>query len=365
MTARQPTKLILILTVLASFILAPAAVIAAETGSWQHHNDAGIAALKKADFKTAGRNIDAAVELASKEGTASAAYATALFGRVKLLATIGKHKQVGKPARRVIVIREKLLGPDHLDLVEPLALYGAFLSTYGRHQSAEALAHRAMAILKKHGRAKDLKYAFIYDATGMVYGLQKRFDEALSKFAKGLKLRQAAAKTPESDIRELAQSYNNLGFALLGLRRFAEAGKYLRYALKLRRTKLGPNDPDTAQSLSNMGSLSMIYNKFGQAEKLYKQALAIREQAFGAIHPMIGSNHYNLGLVYFMRDDLAMSDSHYRRALAIQQEALGTLHPSVADTLENFSAVMLMSGNFGEAARFKARAAMIRSRIKS
>lgn len=50
--------------------------------------------------------------------------------------------------------------------------------------------------------------------------------------------------------------------------------------------------------------------------------------------------------------------------MAIQQEALGILHPAVADTLENYSIVMLMSGNVGEAARFKQRAAMIRSRIK-
>lgn len=372
MTTPRLTQLRFILTLLAGIFLASAAVIvapgapaataaAAETGSWRHHNDAGIAALKNADFKTAKRHSATALDLARKEGTGSAAYATALYGRVKLLVAIGKHKQVGKPARRVIAIREKLLGPDHLDLAEPLALYGVFLGTYGRHESGQALVDRAMAILQKHGRAKDLDYTFIYDAMGLIYGLQKRLDDALSMFAKGLKLRQTA---PDKDIRELAQSYNNLGFALLGLRRFAEAGKYLRHALKLRQTKLGPKDPDTAQSLSNMGTLSMLHDKFGQAEKLYKQALAIRVQAYGPIHPMIGSNHYNLGLVYFMRDDLAMSDRHYRRALAVQQEALGTLHPSVADTLENFSAVMLMSGNLGEAARFKARAALIRSRIK-
>lgn len=105
MTARHLTKLILILAFLAAW---PGAAMAAEAGSWRHHNDAVIAALKKADFKAAQRNIDTAFALARKEGSESAAYATVLFSRVKFLGAIGKYREVEKPTRQVIVLREKL-----------------------------------------------------------------------------------------------------------------------------------------------------------------------------------------------------------------------------------------------------------------
>ena len=299
--------------------------------------------------------------LARKEGRESAAYATVLFSRVKLLAHLGKHQEIAKPARQVIVLRQILLGPEHLDLIEPLALLGVIHGTYGRFQAAEALVKRALAILGKHGRTKEPEYAFIYDAIGLIYALQRRLPETHAMFAQGLKIRQAASET---EYRDLAQSLNNMGFVFLAFGHLEKAEKFFRKSLKMRWAKLGPNDPDTAESVSNMGSLSLLDNDYDQAERFFKQALAIREKAYGAIHPSIGVNYYNLGLVYFMQGDYPASDAHYRRALAIQQEALGTLHPAVADTLENFAAVMMLSGNLGEAVRFKTRAALIRSRIK-
>src|SRR4029453_18972166 len=83
-------------------------------------------------------------------------------------------------------------------------------------------------------------------------------------------------------------SQNSLGVTLTALGRYEEATPLLEEALRLRTSKLGPEDPLTLSSMLNLAQVyHTAYSAYGDAEKLdlarplYEVALKIRTANIG------------------------------------------------------------------------------------
>ncbi|RTR18398.1 tetratricopeptide repeat protein, partial [Azospirillum griseum] len=191
-----------------------------------------------------------------------------------------------------LAIREKALGPDHLDTARSLNNLAVLYDTQGKLEAAAPLHARALAIKER--------------ALGPDHP-----DTALS-------------------LNNLAVLYDTQG------QLEAAAPLYTR-ALAIKERALGPDHPDTALSLNNLAYLYKAQGKLEAAAPLYTRALAIREKALGPGHPDTATSLNNLASLYQAQGQLEAAAPLYTRALAIWEKALGPDHPDTALSLNNLA----------------------------
>src|SRR5437870_10059178 len=66
---------------------------------------------------------------------------------------------------------------------------------------------------------------------------------------------------------------------------YAQAEAFLKRALSLRESILGPEYPDVANTLDLMGQLHRSQGQYVEAEAFYQRALSNRERTLGPAHP--------------------------------------------------------------------------------
>ena len=220
-------------------------------------------------------------------------------------------------ASKSLAIREKALGPDHLDVARSLSNLAALFQAQGRYLEAEPPLKRALAIREK-------------------------------------------ALGPEHP--DLTTSLNNLASLYRAQDRYAEAEPVFQRALVIREKAFGPDHPATATSLNNLAEPDWAQGRFAEAEPLFKRALAIREKALGQDHPDVAASLNNLASVYQDRGRYEEAEVAFKRALAIREEALGPKHPELAIVLNNLAALYREQQRYSEALSASARVVEILSK---
>ena len=124
-----------------------------------------------------------------------------------------------------------------------------------------------------------------------------------------------------------------------------------RDALRIRKTKLGPDDLDVANSLSNMASLARRQAHYQEAEDAAKSALAIREKKLTADHPDIATALNVLAEIYRAEGQYALAEPLLNRALQIRKKAFGPDHTTVATTLNSLGSLYEGQGRVGRRKR--------------
>lgn len=201
------------------------------------------------------------------------------------------------------------------------------------------------------------------------------------------------ARSLASDPTIQADLFQTLGAIYEQLGDLDRADSLLTESLALRRTHLGPNDPDVARGMVALGLLRSDQAKFDEAEKLIRGALAIErhgtpeetratarsmtalgtvlenrgtyDQAIAALTeaarldsiarvpmpdrtPMLTE----LANCHFYSGNYSISDSLNRVVLDLDRERYGPRHPNVASDLINLGAVQQEMGHYAEAERY-------------
>ncbi len=150
-----------------------------------------------------------------------------------------------RPLReRVLAIREKALGPEHLGTAQSLNNLAVLLKIQGNFAGARPLYERALAINEK-------------------------------------------ALGPENP--ETGTSLNNLANLLKAQGDFADARPLYERALAIDEKALGPEHPGTATDLNNLGLLLYAQGDFAGAQPLIERALVIAGKLLGPEHPNTNS----------------------------------------------------------------------------
>ena len=92
-----------------------------------------------------------------------------------------------------------------------------------------------------------------------------------------------------------ARLMNQLWRLLYSKGLYAASEPWIRRALAIDETVLGPDHPDVADRLSNLGQLLQETHRLGEAEPSVCRALAIQEAAWGPEHPNVASVLKDLG----------------------------------------------------------------------
>ena len=194
----------------------------------------------------------------------------------------GQYAKARTPLERALGIREKTLGPEHLDAATSFNNLALLYDHQGRYEQAEPLYQRALGILEKALGPEHSDVATSLNNLAMLYAAQGRYAQAEPLYQRALVIDE---KTLGSEHPDLATDLNNLAALYYAQGRYAQAEPLFQRALDILEKTLGPEHPDVAQSLNNLALLYYNQGWYEQAEPLLQRALRITEKALGLEHP--------------------------------------------------------------------------------
>lgn len=200
---------------------------------------------------------------------------------------------------RALVIREKVLGPEHPQTTDSLNNLGVLLHAQGNLSEDDP---------------------------------QGKFSEALLYYQRALLIRE---KVLGEEHPHTAQSLNHIGALLRDQGEFARSQAYIEQALAIREKVLGPEHPDTAFSLVDLGSLFLAQGNLTDAKIYIERSLSIREKVLGPEHPDTAISLNKLGLLLWKQRDLIGARVHFKKAIAISEKTLGSHHPWTKNARKN------------------------------
>ncbi|HSM14068.1 MAG TPA: serine/threonine-protein kinase [Thermoanaerobaculia bacterium] len=268
--------------------------------------------------------------------------------RARLLDTIGvvyRQLDLPQPAKplleEALALRERLLGPDHLDVASSLVHLGGVDYLAGEYEEAERALRRALEIRERALGPDHPQVADVLDHLGSVHDIQAEHDEAEPLLRRALAIRERALGP---DDLEVAASLDDLGVLELDRGRFAEAEPLLRRGLEIRQERLAPDHPDVAVSANGLGIALFQLGRHEESAELHARALAIREKVFGPRGSPVAQSLNNLATVDLELGRREEARAALERAGEIWREILGPDHPRVGIVLTNLGDLALESG---------------------
>jgi CHAT domain-containing protein/tetratricopeptide (TPR) repeat protein len=260
-------------------------------------------------------------------------------------------------AQQILAIRERVHGPNHVDVARSLTFLALLYESQRRYADAEPLHQRALTIYEKALGRDHADVATALNNLALLYGSQGRYADAEPLYQRSLAIREKAVGRDHPDV---AASLNNLA-ALYGYQgRYADAEPLYQRSLAIREKALGRDHPNVAQSLNNLAELYRSQGRYADAEPMYQRSLAIREKALGRDHADVATALNNLALLYWRQGRYADAEPLYQRSLAIREKALGRDHPDVAQSLNNLAALYKTQGRYADAEPLLQRSLAIR-----
>jgi tetratricopeptide (TPR) repeat protein len=255
-----------------------------------------------------------------------------------------------------LAIREKQLGPEHLDTATSLNNLALLLLDQGALAEARPLLERALAIREKQLGPEHPDTATSLNNLADLLRAQSALAEARPLYERALAIseKQLGPEHPDT-----ATSLNNLAGLFQAQGALAEARPLYERALAVSEKQLGPEHPDTAASLNNLAGLLQAQGAHAEARPLLERALAISEKQLGPAHPVTAMSLNNLAAL--LRDQGAHAEARllHERAFAIYEKQLGPEHPDTATSLNNLAVLFQDQGAHAEARPLLERALAI------
>ena len=272
----------------------------------------------------------------------------------------GNYVKAAEYLQQALVLREKELGPEHLDVAMILNNLGNVFDSRGDFPKAAEYHQRALAIREKALGPDHPDVAASLSNLGLVYQEQKENAKAAEFYQRALVITEKALGPDDPSV---AMILTNLGNMFNSLGEFLKAAECHQRALVIRKKWLGPTHPDVAASLNNLGNVFDKQRDYAKAVDYLQQALTIREKALGPDHLDIATSLYNLGNVYCEQGNYAKSAECYLRALNIKERKLGPDHFEVVIILNNLGNVFEREGEYAKAANYIQRSLAIREKL--
>jgi CHAT domain-containing protein/Tfp pilus assembly protein PilF len=268
-----------------------------------------------------------------------------------------KYSEAEEFFKRSLEIREKKLGPDHLDVALSLNSLALVYKATGRYAEAEPLYNRSLEIRESKLGKDHPAVAVSLNNLAELYRETGRYAEAVPLYKRSLEIRESKLGP---DHLEVAVSLNNLALVFKTTGRYAEAEPLYNRSLEIRESKLGKDHPAVAVSLNNLAELYRQTGRYEEAEPLYKRSLEIRETKLGKDHLAVAVVLNNLAILYETKGLFAEAEPLYKRSLEIRKAKLGPNHPDVAQSLNNLATLYKITCRYTEAELLYKRSVKIR-----
>ncbi|PSB27297.1 tetratricopeptide repeat protein [Stenomitos frigidus ULC18] len=130
---------------------------------------------------------------------------------------------------------------------------------------------------------------------------------------------------------------------------YKDAIHWSEHSLKIAKTRMGRNHPDTATSLNNLARLYYLQGRYAEAEPIYLESLLIREKQLGTDHLDVAASLNNLAEIYESRGRYAEAEPLYQKALKLRKAQLDEHHPDIAQSLNNLAHLYTMQERYADA----------------
>jgi CHAT domain-containing protein len=257
-----------------------------------------------------------------------------------------KYDEARPIGERVLEIRERVLGTEHIDVAGPLTDLAIINAAKGDYAKAEALFRRALAIKEKALGSNHLEVARSLTNLATLCNYKANYAEAVLLFERALPIFE----------KELGPQHPNYALALNSLADlYSQRGDYEKAlslydrARAIFEKELGPQHPAFAMTLNNLALNYLYIGDYEKARPLYEQALSIQEKALGPEHPLVAGILNGLANIYRDSGDYAKAEQFYRRTLAILEKTVGPNHIKSCRGFSNLAALYRRSGEYAKA----------------
>lgn len=193
-----------------------------------------------------------------------------------------EHRGALQQYRKALVIREKCLGEDHLDVAGSYQNIGQSLCKLGDFQGALAAYRESLSILESLLGENHAEVAVAHSLLGNVLHEQGDFQGAMEEYSFALAIREEVhGKSHVST----ADSHTQIGQLLTDVQDYDEAEARHRKALRIRDTILGKESPEAAESHYWIGFVLNQKGDYEAALKEHNMAYTIRSTILPKKHP--------------------------------------------------------------------------------
>ncbi|MCI8364183.1 MAG: tetratricopeptide repeat protein [Eubacterium sp.] len=203
----------------------------------------------------------------------------------------GHYFESEKMLLRARKIKEKLLGPEHLEMAEIDSELAEVYINQGRYKEAEELNQKSLSIREKVLGEEHPDTAAGYNNLAVVYESQGRYKEAEELNKKSLSIRE---KVLGEGHPQTAESYSNLALVYESQGRYKKAEELHLKSIRIKEKVLGEEHPDTVASYNNLAVVYGDQGRYKEAEELYQKSLSISEKVLGEEHPDTAVGYHNL-----------------------------------------------------------------------
>ncbi len=241
---------------------------------------------------------------------------------------------------RALMIREQVLGLDHLDTAQSYYNLGRLYFDQGKHDQAAEHYRRSLEVRERVLGPGHPDVARCLNSLALLYWQWgERDNEAEWLYQRALPIFEAmlGAEHPQT-----AHCWNNLALLYVTQGKYEDAECIHRRVLAIRERILPAEHLDTAQTLQNLACLYLEQRNeqmYGEAERLCVRSLTIREQLLGLDHPQVARSLNNLALLYEVQRRYTEAESLYQRVLMIREQTLGLNNPKTLATRQAYAAL--------------------------
>lgn len=282
-----------------------------------------------------------------------------LYSQAKKLYDERRYAEAIPFAERALAIREKALGPDHVEVAMTLINLAVLYEENGDYARADPMHLRGLEILERR-RGAEFNYGFALNEFAVA--LSKRGDAAGAVRVYELAV-QAVTREYGPDTMELAQVLSNLGHAYRAYGDYRQAALAHQRSLAIREIKQGSDNVEVGQTLNSLAAVLRLLRDFKGAEQHYERALKIFERLEGPESEWVATVSDNLGMVYKDLGDFTRAEQSHLRALTLFKKLHGPENLDVATALSNLGLVYADTGEDARAEDMFKQALAIRRKV--
>ncbi|HKQ56992.1 MAG TPA: tetratricopeptide repeat protein [Candidatus Eisenbacteria bacterium] len=259
-----------------------------------------------------------------------------------MLFTMRNFAAARPPYERALAIRQKSLGPDHADVGISLANLGGALINLNEFAAARDTLTRAITVLEKPPGPNT---AAMVNALGDLAGALKGMGDyaaARSTYERTLAVGEKVFGAEADKMADLLSNYANL---LWWTADQAESRRVSERAHAIRVKTLPPDHPNLAFDQTQLGMVSYKLGDYAAAQRYYRDALALYEKVFGPNHFVVAIVLANLANLERDTGQPEAARPLIDRALAIDDSTLGPASPQLALHLIDLARLLTVMGD--------------------
>ncbi|MFJ3926189.1 FxSxx-COOH system tetratricopeptide repeat protein [Streptomyces sp. NPDC090022] len=282
------------------------------------------------------------------------------------LSTLADHMdEAGQPigyhrlAQEAESIRNRVLGPVHLDTLDSRNNLANALYELGRYQEAADLHQQTLTDIV-HILGPDHPHALTSsnNVANVLYELGQH-QEAADLHQQTLTDR---TRIIGPDHPDTLSSRNNLAIALFELERYQEAADLHQQTLTDRTRTLGPDHPDTLSSRNNLANVFHKLGQYQEAADLHQQTLTDRTHILGPDHPHTLSSRNNVANMLSELGQYQEAADLHQQTLTDRTRTLGPDHPDTLNSRNNLAIALYELERYQESADLHQQALNDRTR---